>query len=95
MTNTKSVFLTELLLEKVQWNVKRITFGKRKDRSVEIQENPIVFIGDNNKALSVRRFMLHNQLNITFFQLHPNRKPKTKVIKIFEGDKNFLSAWKK
>ena len=76
MINTKSVFLTELLLEKVQWNVKRTTFGKRKDRTVENQENPIVFIGDNNKALRVRRFMLHNQLNITFFSVTSKQKTK-------------------
>ena len=46
-----------------------------------------------NRALIVMRFTIHTGLNLTQFELHHGRKPRTELTNLVKDGKSFLSDW--
>ena len=74
------------VVEHAMQTLKNVIIGNLEDK--------IVFTGNINRTLRVVRFTIHTGLNVSPFDIHHGRKPRTEIINIVKDVKSCLSHWK-
>ena len=57
-------------------------------------EDKIGFTESENLALRVMQFTIHTGLEVSSFELHHGKKPRTELTNILKSNRSYLSDWK-